>query len=76
MTQAVVPSHLVMTERLLGARLLGWIFPRSVITPRGVAEGNGLGWGEIPMEMCGWDSPLPLPCEAALGSEDALKGGM
>lgn len=48
MTQAVVPSHLVMTERLLGARLLGWIFPWSITTPWGVAEGKELGWGKYP----------------------------
>lgn len=42
-TQAVVPCHLVVTERLLGVRLLGWIFPRPIITPQGVAEGNELG---------------------------------
>ena len=41
-TQAVVPCHLVVTEQLLGVRLFGWIFPWSIITPRGIAEGSEL----------------------------------
>lgn len=30
---------------MLRVRFSGWVFPRSLITPRGVAGGNGLGLG-------------------------------